>query len=208
MSAFRWEAVDARRAASRGRARRADTARRCATSCVREGLTRRRSQPRQRCERRRLARRCGCPRRCSRSTTRQLATLTRSGMPLDQALAAVAEQADDARAAKLAADAARAGRRGRVAAGRACALSARRSPPLYRGLVGAGAETGRLAEVLARLADYLEAREALRQKFVLALIYPAHRDGHRVRGDRGAADVRRAAGRRRSTSRAGRRCRG
>ncbi len=45
--------------------------------------------------------------------------------------------------------------------------------PLYRGLVGAGAETGRLAEVLARLADYLEAREALRQKIVLALIYPA-----------------------------------
>ncbi|HEY1329747.1 MAG TPA: type II secretion system F family protein, partial [Casimicrobiaceae bacterium] len=45
--------------------------------------------------------------------------------------------------------------------------------PLYRGLVGAGAETGRLAEVLARLADYLEARQALRQKFVVALIYPA-----------------------------------
>ena len=45
--------------------------------------------------------------------------------------------------------------------------------PLYRGLVGAGAETGRLADVLARLADYLEAREALRQKIVLALIYPA-----------------------------------
>jgi general secretion pathway protein F len=45
--------------------------------------------------------------------------------------------------------------------------------PLYRGLVGAGAETGRLAEVLTRLADYLEAREALRQKVVLALIYPA-----------------------------------
>ncbi len=36
-----------------------------------------------------------------------------------------------------------------------------------------GAETGRLAEVLERLADYLEAREALKQKFTLALIYPA-----------------------------------
>src|SRR5262249_20090636 len=32
--------------------------------------------------------------------TRQLATLTRSGMPLDQALGAVGEQADDARATK------------------------------------------------------------------------------------------------------------
>jgi len=33
--------------------------------------------------------------------TRQLATLAQSGMPLDQALAAVAEQADDARAEKV-----------------------------------------------------------------------------------------------------------
>ncbi|MGA7984119.1 MAG: type II secretion system F family protein, partial [Burkholderiales bacterium] len=46
-------------------------------------------------------------------------------------------------------------------------------PPLYRGLVGAGTETGRLAEVLVRLADYLDARLVLRQKFTVALIYPA-----------------------------------
>ena len=46
-------------------------------------------------------------------------------------------------------------------------------PPLYRGLIGAGTETGRLSEVLARLADYLDARLVLRQKFTVALIYPA-----------------------------------
>src|SRR5688500_12987009 len=34
-------------------------------------------------------------------TTRQLATLARSGMPLDQALGAVGEQADDPRADKV-----------------------------------------------------------------------------------------------------------
>jgi general secretion pathway protein F len=105
-------------------------------------------------------------------TTRQLATLTLSGMPLDQALAAVAEQADDARVARLAAEL-----RGQVAAGESLPAALARFPrafsPLYRGLVAAGAETGRLAEVLARLADYLEAREALRQKVVLALMYPA-----------------------------------
>jgi general secretion pathway protein F len=105
-------------------------------------------------------------------TTRQLATLALSGMPLDQALAAVAEQADDPRAAKLVASL-----RTHVAAGEALPSALARYPrafsPLYRGLVAAGADTGRLAEVLARLSDYLEAREAMRQKVILALIYPA-----------------------------------
>jgi general secretion pathway protein F len=105
-------------------------------------------------------------------TTRQLATLTQSGLPLDQALAAVGEQADDPRAAKLAASL-----RAHVTTGEALTAALARYPrafsPLYRGLVGAGSETGRLPEVLASLADYLEAREALRQKVILALIYPA-----------------------------------
>jgi general secretion pathway protein F len=105
-------------------------------------------------------------------TTRQLATLALSGMPLDQALAAVAEQADDARAAKIATSL-----RSHVSAGESLPAALARYPrtfsPLYRGLVGAGAETGRLADVLSRLSDYLEAREALRQKVILALIYPA-----------------------------------
>ncbi len=105
-------------------------------------------------------------------TTRQLATLTQSGLPLDQALAAVGEQADDPRAAKLAASL-----RAHVTTGESLTAALARYPrafsPLYRGLVSAGSETGRLPEVLASLADYLEAREALRQKVILALIYPA-----------------------------------
>jgi len=104
--------------------------------------------------------------------TRLLATLTRSGMPLDAALSAVAEQLDDARSAKLAA-----ALRAQVAAGEPLAGALARWPrtfsELYRGLVAVGAETGRLPDVLTRLADYLEARETLRQKFTLALIYPA-----------------------------------
>ena len=104
--------------------------------------------------------------------TRQLATLARSGMPLDQALGAVGEQADDPRVAKLFA-----GLRTDVAAGETLAGALGRWPrtfnDLYRGLVAVGAETGRLGEVLERLADYLEARQALKQKFTLALIYPA-----------------------------------
>jgi len=105
-------------------------------------------------------------------TTRQLATLAHSGMPLDQALAAVGEQAGGTSAAPLFA-----ALRVAVAAGEPFAGALGRWPrtfdDLYRGLVAVGAETGRLGEVLERLADYLEARQALKQKFTLALIYPA-----------------------------------
>ena len=104
--------------------------------------------------------------------TRQLATLVQSGMPLDQSLVAVAEQADDASVAKLV-DALRT----HVLSGESLPAAMSRYPrtftPLYRGLIAAGTETGRLPDVLARLADYLDARLALRQKFTVALIYPA-----------------------------------
>jgi len=105
-------------------------------------------------------------------TTRQLATLVVSGMPLDQALAAVAEQADHPGAARVLVAI-----REQVGAGESLADALSRFPrtfsDLYRGLVAVGAESGQLGGVLSRLADYLEARQALRQKFTAALIYPA-----------------------------------
>ena len=105
-------------------------------------------------------------------STRQLATLVRSGMPLDQALSAVAEQADDPRAAKLFMDA-----RAQVSAGEPLAGALAQWPrtfsELYRALVAVAAETGGLPDVLTRLADYLEARQAQKQQFALALVYPA-----------------------------------
>ena len=169
MSAFRWEAVDGDGRMKQG-ILEADTARAVRDQLRAGGLTPTAVDTA-------ATRRDGfagvrLPAPLLAMTTRQLATLTMSGMPLDQALGAVAEQADDARAAKLASQL-----RAQVASGEALASALARYPrafsPLYRGLVSAGAETGRLAEVLARLADYLEAREALRQKVILALIYPA-----------------------------------
>ncbi|MFL6654780.1 MAG: type II secretion system F family protein, partial [Sulfurifustis sp.] len=46
-------------------------------------------------------------------------------------------------------------------------------PDIYRVMVDAGEQSGRLVEVLERLADYTENRQSLRQKVVLAFIYPA-----------------------------------
>ena len=168
MTAFRFEAVDAQ-----GRLRHglvdADNARAVRDRLRAEGLTPTavdQAPERGSLDRTRL------PAPAVALVTRQLATLVQAGMPLDQALGAVGEQVDDAAAAKLVESL-----RAHVMAGEALPAAMgrypRTFPPLYRGLVAAGTETGRLPEVLARLADYLDARLALRQKFTVALIYPA-----------------------------------
>jgi general secretion pathway protein F len=168
MPAWDYEAVDAQGRVARGRIE-ADSARGARDRLRAEGLT-----PVEMREGRAALDALTALRLPARDLsllTRQWATLAQSGLPVDQALAAVAEQADSPRAAKLVA-----ALRGHVEAGEALpaalARFPRTFPPLYRGLVAAGAESGRLAEVLARLADYLEARSALRQKFTAALIYP------------------------------------
>ena len=169
MTAFRFEAVDAQ-----GRLREglldAENARAVRDRLRADGLTPTAVDAAP--ERRSALSRVRLPSAVLALTTRQLASLVQSGMPLDQALAAVAEQADDARAATLCQ-----ALRSHVMAGESfgAALSRypRTFPTLYRGLIAAGTETGRLPDVLARLADYLDARLALRQKFVTAMIYPA-----------------------------------
>jgi general secretion pathway protein F len=103
--------------------------------------------------------------------TRQLATLLVSGTPLEQALAAVAQQADQPRT-RQSLERVRAGVLGGQSLAQALGAQPQTYSSLYRGLVAVGGETGQLAGVLARLADYLEARQALKQKIGLALIYP------------------------------------
>jgi general secretion pathway protein F len=171
MPAFRYEAVDERGKARRGQVE-AETARQVRDRLRGDGLFPTAIEPVGQGAGSGTVDRARLPPALVALTTRQLATLVRSGMPLDQALAAVAEQADDGRVARVYTTL-----RGQVAAGESFAAALARWPrtftDLYRGLAAVGAETGRLAEVLARLADYLEARQALKQKFTLALIYPA-----------------------------------
>jgi general secretion pathway protein F len=49
----------------------------------------------------------------------------------------------------------------------------REFPEVYRATVAAGEESGDLAQVMERLADYIEERQALRNKIVGAFVYPA-----------------------------------
>jgi general secretion pathway protein F len=46
-------------------------------------------------------------------------------------------------------------------------------PQIYRAMIEAGEHSGRLGDVLERLADYTENREGLRDKVMIAFIYPA-----------------------------------
>jgi len=164
---FRWEAVDAQGHTQRGTLE-AGSARALRDRLRSEGLTPTAVEP--------AAARSTVPARLPARelalATRQLATLTQSGMTLDSALGAAAAQADDARTEALVN-----ALRLHVSGGESLTAALDRYPrtfsALYRGLVAAAVESGRLPEVLGRLADYLEARIALRERFTTALIYPA-----------------------------------
>jgi len=171
VSAFRYEAVDAQGKLRRGLVE-ADTARAVRDRLRADGLFPTAIDGTAGQETSGSVEHVRVPRLVVTLATRQLATLVRSSMPLDQALGAVAEQADDRRMARVMTSL-----RAQVESGESLADAMARWPRtfggLYRGLVRVAGESGRLGEVLARLADYLEAREALRQRFTLALIYPA-----------------------------------
>ncbi len=104
--------------------------------------------------------------------TRQLATLVRSGMPLEEALKAVSQQTEKPRIKSMVM-----GVRSRILEGHTFADALADFPhvfsDLYRTTVAAGEQSGHLDVVLERLADYTEGRQAMRQKLGLALLYPA-----------------------------------
>lgn len=104
--------------------------------------------------------------------TRQLATLIRSGLPVEQALSAVARQSGRARVERIILSV-----RGRVLEGHslAQALAGETSSfnDMYRATVAAGEKSGHLEQVLEQLAQYLEERDDTGRTVSQALIYPA-----------------------------------
>ena len=104
--------------------------------------------------------------------TRQLSSLLTARLPLERALGVIVEQAE------------RPLLRDRFAAVRSEVVSGqtlsqalnkfpRDFPEVYRSLIAAGEQSGELAKVVAKLADYVESRSALSQKISLAFVYPA-----------------------------------
>src|SRR5690554_1429051 len=104
--------------------------------------------------------------------TRQMATLARAGMPIEEVLGTVARQSESPRVkATLAAV------RTRVMEGLFLAHAMGEFPSvfpmIYRTTIAAGEQAGRMELVLERLADNVEAQNAMRQKITLAMFYPA-----------------------------------
>lgn len=104
--------------------------------------------------------------------TRQLAGLVSAGLPLERALAALAEEAENPAQQGLVASL-----RAEVNAGAAFARALGQYPkefsPTFTAVIAAGEQSGQLGTVLERLADDLESREALRNKVMAAALYPA-----------------------------------
>jgi general secretion pathway protein F len=103
--------------------------------------------------------------------TRQLATLLRSGLPLEETLQAVAEQTEKPRVQRIIL-----GVRSKVVEGHPLADGLRdfpqAFPEIYRATVSAGEQSGKLDQVLERLSDYTESRQVMGQQVSNALVYP------------------------------------
>lgn len=103
--------------------------------------------------------------------SRQMAVLVGSGLPIDEALAALAEASEGRLQGIVLA------LRARVMEGASLASALGEQgetfPRLFRASVAAGESAGRLDAVLRRLADHAESSAALRQRVLMALTYPA-----------------------------------
>ena len=103
--------------------------------------------------------------------TRQLATLLRSGLPLEESLQAVAEQTEKPRVQRIIL-----GVRSKVEEGHPLADGLRdfpqAFPEIYRATVSAGEQSGKLDHVLERLSDYTESRQVMGQQVSNAMVYP------------------------------------
>lgn len=103
--------------------------------------------------------------------TRELASLLGASLPLESALVATVEQAEKPYIAKAFTEVCAHVRSG-MRFSDALAQRPRDFPDIYRALISAGEDSGELARVMERLADYLEERDALRSKIVTAFVYP------------------------------------
>lgn len=103
--------------------------------------------------------------------TRQFAILINSGMSIEQSLNALIDQLDTQEQKTI-----MMGVRSEVLSGRSLAASMRMYPRVfpvvYCSLIHAGEQSGSLANVMTKLADYSDRTRELTNKIMMALLYP------------------------------------
>ena len=103
--------------------------------------------------------------------TRQLATLTRAALPLDESLGIIVKQTSKDRVKKVMTSV-----RAQVVEGQSLAQAMSNFPGVFKqdyvATVRAGEQSGDLAGVLDRLADYTENGQKIRQTVSNAMLYP------------------------------------
>ncbi|WP_341938112.1 type II secretion system inner membrane protein GspF [Marinimicrobium sp. C2-29] len=103
--------------------------------------------------------------------TRQLASLVKSGLPLDEALQATAKQQQKPNNKRILLQV-----RSKVLEGLSLAQALGEIPGafdnMFRAMVKAGESSGYLAPVLERLADYTQSNQQIQQRLKMAMIYP------------------------------------
>ena len=103
--------------------------------------------------------------------TRQLATLTRAGIPLVEALSATVDQSEKPKLRRILAEL-----RQDVSEGASLAGALQKHievfGPIFPNMVRAGEASGTLDQVLLRLAEFTETSVKLRQKIQSAMMYP------------------------------------
>lgn len=104
--------------------------------------------------------------------TRQLATMVGAGLPLPKALEVITAQSTNAKMKKIITECLR-----DVEGGSPLSVSIGKYPsvfsPTYKALLRAGEASGKMQEILGKLAETMEAQQEFRSKFKAALIYPA-----------------------------------
>lgn len=103
--------------------------------------------------------------------TRQLASMLGASLPLEEALSATVDQAERPHIARTL-SAVRTDVRSGMRLADALAQRPKDFPEIYRALIAAGEESGDLAQIMERLADYIEERNTLQGKVLTAFIYP------------------------------------
>jgi general secretion pathway protein F len=103
--------------------------------------------------------------------TRQFASLMAAALPIADALTVLVEQSEQQAVREMMASI-RTEVRGGMSLSNALARHPRQFPAIYRALIAAGEESGKLGSVLGSLADYIEERAKLQQKITLAFVYP------------------------------------